>query len=299
MKPVSLELLNILKRRQWFLADCFTLTLSNGTVKRYTSGDQDITLNGQVFSAGKATGPYWDTSGDKAKITVTKGSSAQTLTIDCIPGGALIGTTPFLQAMHEGLFDGATFVVDRCFMPTFGDTRAGPIRMFAGRVAEVDAGRSIATFTINSFLELANLQLPRNIIQTSCTNSLGDASCQVDTSAGPIANAGTVVAGSTTTDVLTNSLPADQVASGAFTYGKVIFTSGANAGVSAGIQSVAGGSPQVIVLQGAVPAAPAAGDTFVASWGCDKTLGGNGCPKFANQARFRGEPFVPQPTAAA
>ena len=36
-----------------------------------------------------------------------------------------------------------------------------------------------------------------------------------------------------------------------------------------------------------------AGDAFTIYPGCDKTLGANGCAKFANTARFKGYPFIP------
>jgi hypothetical protein len=87
---------------------------------------------------------------------------------------------------------------------------------------------------------------------------------------------------------------------GTFDLGKITFTSGANNGLSQTIRQCVFGSPNVIALVGFFPSAPAIGDSFVLNYGCNKSFSDpNGCPKFANLARFRGFPFVPQPLVAA
>ncbi len=182
MKPVSQAYLAILASRQFFVADCITINLVSGATLCYTTGDQDIVLNSVLFKAGGQIGPYWDRSDNKSKCHWKVGVDVDSLVIDCIPGSAQVSGLPFLQAIHTGAFDGATFILDRVAMPTYGKTGAGFCRHFVGRVAQVDAGRGVATFTINSHLELLDQQLPRNLAQAGCLNNLGDAACGVSLS---------------------------------------------------------------------------------------------------------------------
>jgi uncharacterized phage protein (TIGR02218 family) len=74
----------------------------------------------------------------------------------------------------------------------------------------------------------------------------------------------------------------------------VTFTSGGNTGISATIKLA---ETTGLTLTYPLPALPAAKDTFTAYQGCDHTLAT--CrSKFANEANFRGFPFVPTPEAA-
>jgi uncharacterized phage protein (TIGR02218 family) len=82
-------------------------------------------------------------------------------------------------------------------------------------------------------------------------------------------------------------------ASGWFTGGRLVWTSGANDGLEARIVRHAGDG---LELRGAVRAAIAAGDAFTVTAGCDKAF--DTCRvKFSNAARFRGFPHMPGPEA--
>jgi uncharacterized phage protein (TIGR02218 family) len=296
MKPASSALQALLATRQFFVADLYTFAGGNlGTdVLRYCGGDLDVTANGFAYAAGGQTGPYFDRQDNKAKCHWKIGTAVDTLVFDVVPGSATVLGAPFLTAVRQGLFDGSELTLERVYMPTYGDTRAGTVRMFVGRVAEIDAGRSIATFSVNSQLELLNLQMPRNLFQPGCVNNLGDASCTVNLAS--YAVTGTVEAGATSSGFPTASL---SQAAGYFNLGKVVFTSGALAGLSRTVQYNAVESGyQTIGLVGYLPAAPAAGDTFTIYPGCDKTTGAGGCAKFNNLPHFRGFPYVPQPSTA-
>ena len=78
-------------------------------------------------------------------------------------------------------------------------------------------------------------------------------------------------------------------AAGYFDLGVVKFTSGANNGVARTVKRHTSG--QLVTLQ-PLPAAVANGDTFQVWPGCDK-LQGTCSGKFANLARFRGQPYIP------
>jgi uncharacterized phage protein (TIGR02218 family) len=285
MKPASTALQNLLANRQFFAADLYTFTLIGGTALRYCSGDRDITAGGHLFTA---QGPRIDRKDNKAKCHWKIGVEVDTLLFDVMPQAMdMVNGLPFLAACVQGAFDGAELQLERAFMATYGDTSVGTVIMFVGRVAEIDLGRAVATFTINSHLELLNLQLPRNLWQPGCVNSLGDASCGVSL---PSFAAGGITAAGSSASVIAASLAQ---ATSYFDQGKVTFTSGTNAGLTRSVKSSVAGSPGRIALLAPFPNAPAAGDAFTIYPGCDKTLGANGCAKFANTARFKGYPFIP------
>lgn len=291
MKPSSAALRALLATRQFFCADLYTFSGGNlgSAILRYCSGDQDITANGLPFSAGGATGPYFDRKDSRAIAHWKVGVDVDTLTLDVLPGTATVAGVPFLTAVTMGAFDGATFQVETAYMPSYGDTRAGTVLKFIGRIGEIDAGRSMATFNINSHLELLNIQMPRNLFQASCINNLGDSACTIHLSDFVVHC--TALSGSTASVVRAN---VSNGLVGYFDQGKVTFTGGALSGLSRTVKSCAFGAPGTITLLGPFPAAPSAGDAFDIFPGCDKTFNGvNGCPKFSNVANFRGFPFVP------
>ena len=299
MKPVSTELLALFATRQFFVADLYTLTgpLLGATPLRYCGGDRDVTANGFLYSAGGQVGPYFDRKDNKAKCHWKVGVEVDTLVVDVLPGLATIQGAPFLQVIQEGLFAGAELTLERAFMPTYGDTSRGTVIMFVGRVAEIDCGRSIATFTVNSHLELLNLQMPRNLFQATCVNNLGDTPCGVNLAT--YAQTGTVTSNSTDpTLVNTSSVTNVTTTPNYFVLGKIVFTGGANTGLARTITAYAGVNG-AFRLMNALPTAPQNGDTFTVYPGCDKTLGVDGCPKFANTARYRAEPNTPVPETAA
>lgn len=291
MKPLSPQLLAmLLSDADVFVADTYEFTLVGGGLLRYANADADLTVNGKLFSAGGIQiGPYFDTSGNRGKAHWGLGTNADSLMFDVLPGHAAVLGQPFLMACQQGTFDGATLRKQRLFMPTFGDTRRGPITLFSGRVAEVDVGRSKATFTVNSHMELLDQDFPRNLYQAGCVNNLGDTACGVNLNA--LAVACTVAAGST--NVLLNATLAT-TPTGEFDQGKVTFTSGTLNGISRSVKQALAGAPGSVTLLFPLPSAPAIGDTFNIFPGCDKTFAGtNGCPKFANTARWRGEDLIP------
>jgi uncharacterized phage protein (TIGR02218 family) len=271
----------------------------SSTILRYCSGDADINYNGIQYPAtgtygsnAGAGGPYFDRSGNKSLITQSIGTNVDTLTFDVIPGNALVNGQAFLKACHDGVFDGATLRLWRAYMPTYGDTTAGAILRFQGLVAQVDAGRSYATFIINSWLDLLNQPMPRNVYSAGCRFNLGDSSCGVNLNL--YAVAGTCAAGTSNSTIIAN-IAASNI--GYFDQGKIEITSGALAGLRRTVKQVSLGTPGTITLLGALPSAPATNDTFIIYPGCDKTFSGaNGCAKFNNQTRFGGEPLIPIPS---
>ncbi|HEX3747587.1 MAG TPA: DUF2163 domain-containing protein [Bryobacteraceae bacterium] len=298
MKPASPALIALLATRQFYSADLYQFDIFNGSVAEtnlyYCGGDKDIIWNGITWSSGHTgsnSGPFFDRKDNKAKCHWKIGVEVDSLVFDCIPGGATIGGEPFLSFCRQGGFDGAELTLYRAFMPTYGNTAAGTVIMFVGRVAEIDASRSLATFTVNSHLELLNQNMPRNLYQSACSNTLYDANCTLNQTSFGVS--GTVASGSTASVINANlSQPA-----GYFSLGQLTFTSGANQGFSGSVQSYTPGAPGMASVISPFPSAPAPGDTFTIYPGCNKLL--STCSsKFSNAVNYRGEPNIPNPSTA-
>lgn len=291
MKTASGALISLLASRQFYSADLYLFSLAGGGTLTYCGGDQNIVWNSITWTAGGTTGPYFDRKDNKAKCHWKVGVEVDTLVFDVLPGSSAVLGDPFLSAIRQGIFDGAEMTLYRAFMPTYGNTAAGTVIMFAGRVAEIDAGRSLATFTINSHLELLNQNMPRNLYQSGCVNALYDASCTLNMAS--FAVGGTAGAGSTQS-VINASLAQ---ATGYFDLGMVTFTSGANNGISRTVKTYIAGTPGTVSLIVPLPVAPAVGDTFTIYPGCDKQQ--STCQsKFNNLVNFRGFPYVPENSTA-
>lgn len=213
-----------------------------------------------------------------------------------------IGSVPWLSACRAGALDGAIVYVDRAYFATpvnavsgLPITPVGVLRVFAGRVAEVEFGRTGAVITVNSHLELLNVSMPRNYYQAGCRFKLYDPNtCQLNPASFGITTSLTQVGtGNFLTVGVTGVNPGG---SGTLALGKVIFTSGANAGVGRLIRSWSASAQQFEMIA-PLPFQPAVGDGCVLYPGCDKTT--TQCTAFGNLANFGGMPFIPAPEAAA
>ncbi|MGC2745780.1 MAG: DUF2163 domain-containing protein, partial [Candidatus Angelobacter sp.] len=199
----------------------------------------------------------------------------------------LVNGVPILQAIGQGLFDGAAFRIDRLFMDSNG-VQIGTVIRFSGFIGPVnELTRSYAKLDIEAGTKLLQMQLPAVILQPGCTNTLFDARCGLAKAS--FAEANVVQAGSTVNKLLSLSAKAD-----GYDNGQIAFTSGANAGLVKAVKQYLG---QFFIFNSPLPFAPSAGDAFTAYPGCDKTQA-TCTNKFANLANFEGFPYVPVPETA-
>jgi uncharacterized phage protein (TIGR02218 family) len=259
-------------------ADCFTIWLATGTVLTYTDLDMPVSLNGFVYQANSVL-----ISGLKYRASCGVNVDSQQVTIYARTSDT-IGGVPFLQAMQQGLLDGAEVQREKAFFSAWGAAPIGSVILFKGRVTQIDSiGRTSAQATVASDLVLLDVDMPRNIYQANCQHVLYGNGCGL--AAGTYSTAGTVATG--TTQARINWATVDI----RYQQGTIAFTSGANTGVTATIKSAGTGWMQ---LAYPLPYAPAVGDGFVAAFGCDRTMGT--CQsRFNNLAQFRGFPYVPPP----
>lgn len=291
MRAASNALVTLLRSSsEFFMADLLTITLLGGATVRLTTWEQALTVSGNTYSPGP---PTFARDLVTVSVGVTVDSMDLTIQVGVGAGAAQLAGVPWPQAVASGALDGARVVLERVFMASPGDTSAGTVVLFAGRVAEAQPSRDVVTLTVKSDLELLDTQIPRNLYQPGCVHTLFDGGCTLLKSS--YANALTTLAGATTTQVTATT----SRSTGYFDLGTVTFTTGALAGLSFGVKSftLSGGSTGTFQFVRPLPSAPTAGDAFTAYPGCDKSL--STCQtKFANSAHFRGTPFIPAPETA-
>lgn len=296
-------------------ADLYTInlvgSLNSGNPLLYTTADVDVTVPYGTPITYTSQDVQFDQSNNKSYGHWKVGLDVDTWQVIATPrypnpvtsyAGSTIGGVFWLSALRAGVLDGATVLVDRAYfdnrsggMPQGGNdiSPLGVINIFTGRVAEVDLGRTNAVISINSHLELLNINMPRNLFQAGCRWTLFDSGCTLTASS--FAKTGTAAA-NTSSNTLTSSDVATPSGSKTFSLGRVVFTSGNNAGFARGVRSWTAGSPSTFTLISPFPFPVLAGDAFTAYPGCDKSLGA--CSAFNNTANFGGTPFIPVPEAA-
>jgi uncharacterized phage protein (TIGR02218 family) len=282
MRPASPALIALLNSgEQFMMADLYTCTLVGGSILRYSGGPSAINANGNAYPLG----PKFERS--KTKLVI--GTQVDELDVRIYPEPTdLIGATPFLAAAWQGQLDGALLQLERAFMPGWGDTSAGTIILFAGRVSDIDATRTGIDLKCRSHLELLNMQMPRRLWQSGCTHIFGGSMCQFNRQNLAVSFA----AGAASTTAVITGPPSSATP---FNGGTIIGLSGANAGYSRTVANFASGASVTVKLAFLSPVA--AGDQFQLLPGCDKTLAT--CTNvFNNAIHYGGMPYIPTPETA-
>jgi uncharacterized phage protein (TIGR02218 family) len=282
--PELIAYLNALrgqKDARAIVADCYMFTLRTGLVLTYTGADVSISLNGFVFRANSIL-----VDGLRFKCEVGLNVDQQQITLTARSTDT-IGGVPFLQAIRNGLLDGAEIQRERAFLQTWTGRPIGSVVLFKGRVGTVDnVGRTTAQITVNSDLVLLDIDMPRNLYSPSCQHVLFDSGCGLVKNA--FGASGVVGVGSTNTVINWAG------STSAYRQGTLTFLSGANTGTTASVKDATSSS---LMLGYQLSMRPEAGDAFTVYQGCDHTKAT--CQaKFANLANFRGFPFIPPPTYA-
>ena len=280
----------LLANSQFIVVDLYTLSVVNTawasglsvtyTNYYYSGSDYDVVNGGHTFKGNDAI-----FSRDGLKQTIGLEVATMNITINATASMLVLGV-PFMQAITQGVLDGALVKVDRAFLNT-DHSVIGTVNWFTGHVAKASPSRNGASITINSLTDLLNVNVPRNVYQAACQNSLYDGACTLSRSSYSVAGTVSTITGTS----LTISGAAASQSAGYWTQGGIIFTSGAANGEARTVKSWVGG---VLTLLSPFPISPVAGDTFMIYAGCDKQL--TTCQtKFSNGANFKGQPFVPIP----
>jgi hypothetical protein len=311
VKPASPALVALLNSSTGFImADLYTFTLQGGATYLFSGAQTAITdtTTNRVFQLG----PRFERSLTKTVI----GIQSDELDVRIYPAPTdLLGSTLWAEAIWQGQLDGAELQLERAFMGAsgggYGDTSAGTVVLFAGRISDAEVSRTMISLKVRSHLELLNIEMPRRLWQPSCTFNFGDAMCGYNRVTGQNA-AGTstgngqlsfdCAAGST--EVLILGVPETTTP---YALGTIIALDGVNAGQSRTIASITPGVQVALKIGFLSP--PNAGDGFQMLPGCDRSLATCGgvfqqsrvTPSGYNPdnpERFGGFPFVPPPENA-
>jgi uncharacterized phage protein (TIGR02218 family) len=198
-----------------------------------------------------------------------------------------------IALLARGFFNRALYTMQRVFAADTTLAWTQPMTRFTGRVDSIDEiTRTSASLTIKCMLDDLDNPYPRDLLTTDCGAVLFDDRCGL--SAATYRLTGAASAGSTQNKLLSGLTNADDY----FTQGVVSFTSGTMSGLSYMVKSY---KSDVLVPAYPFLDAPAAGDTFTITPGCDKTLAT--CqskygydPSSGAAPFFRGMPFIPDPT---
>lgn len=257
------------------LAHCWRLARADGVVLGFTDHDRDIGFGGVIYAA--ATGLDAAERTAELGFAVGGGEVAGALTSAAITGDDIMA----------GRYDGARVEI------WLVDWRAPQHRLLldVGSIGEVS--RSDHAFTAELRSVMHRLDETRGgVYRAACAADLGDARCGVSLDRPEMRAAATVTApGDGRSGFRCDGLAG--YASGWFTHGRLVWTSGANVGAGFAVKlhhSLAGAVE--LLLWGETVQPLVAGDAFTVTAGCEKSL--ESCrDRFANTVNFRGFPHMP------
>jgi uncharacterized phage protein (TIGR02218 family) len=184
--------------------------------------------------------------------------------------------------LAAGRYDGASVEIWRV---NWSDV-SQRLLLAKGEIGEVRRDASGFTAELRGLAHRLNAAQGRHY-QFSCDADVGDARCTVNLNAGAYKGTGSVTAASDRRRFTASGL--GSFADGWFVGGRIVWTSGANAGLS---QTVKEHTGDALALWEAMPFAIAGGDGFTVTAGCDKRFAT--CKaKFSNGLNFRGSPLMP------
>ncbi|TPW32764.1 DUF2163 domain-containing protein [Pararhizobium mangrovi] len=249
------------------------VTRRDGVVFGFTDHDGDLTFAGTTFRA--ATGYEASEAESELGLAVATSDVA----------GAFSDAAITEADLRAGRFDGAEVAV---FLVNW----AAPESHMLLRTQEIGEVSGDGHAFNAELRGLANRleQVQGRVYARRCDAELGDARCRVNLDDPAFRGNGTVsTSGVDTCRVTGLNAFADRW----FRGGRLVFTDGANAGLSVAIEDQVGdGEETILSFWTPLSAPPDAGDAFTVTAGCDKTFTTCGA-KFANRLNFCGFPHLP------
>lgn len=268
-KTISDELKAHLAGGVTTLATCWKITRTDSQAFGFTDHQSNIVVGGVTYKA---------TTGMRATaVESSVGLSVDNLDVE----GLLSGSDVTESDLLLGKYDYATVEI---FLVNYADLSQGTLVLRKGTLGEVKLRRGIFLAELRGLTQ----RLIQNFIEAfsqDCRAKLGDSRCRINLA--PFTFGGSVSSAVSRRDFNSNLTQAD----GYFSYGKLTWTSGGNAGLSAEIlfSQSSGGR---VLLWLPMPFDISAGNAFTVAAGCDKNF--STCKtKFNNAVNFRGEPHVP------
>jgi uncharacterized phage protein (TIGR02218 family) len=253
---------------------CWRIARADSAVQGFTDHDRAVAFDGVTYEA--ATG-----------FTASEVQSALGLAVDNLSvAGALSSSGLNEAALAAGLYDDAEIEVWRV-------NWAEPtqrVLMRKGNLGQVKRGGLAFEAEIRGLAQKLNQPVGR-AFGYSCDADLGDARCTID-----LEDAAFHADGAVTSAIDARRFRASGLggfASGWFSGGKLVWSSGVNAGRAMEVKrhALADGIVTIELWQ-SMSETIASGDGFALTAGCDKQFAT--CKtKFTNQTNFRGFPYMP------
>jgi uncharacterized phage protein (TIGR02218 family) len=256
------------------LARCWIVTRRDGVVLGFTDHDCDLAVGvvtcraGTGFSASEASSRF-DLAVDGSEIS-----------------GAFSDDALSEADLAAGRYDAAevaTWLVD------WSDVGL-KILIARGVLGEVRREGQAFTAELRGLAD-ALAQDSGRLFTARCGADLGDNRCRIDLTKAAYRGSGVVTVIEGTSIVAVSGLGG--FADGWFTAGRMVWTTGANAGIAVEVKQhrIAAGEVRLWLWQ-AMAEPIAAGDSFTITAGCDKSFAT--CRnRFANASNFRGFPQIP------
>lgn len=252
------------------LATCWKITLTNGTVVASTSHVDDIVYDGVTYQS-------------VASYLASDVQTSHLLEIDNLElEGQLVSPAITEEALQAGLWDYASF---EWFEVNYNDLTMGRNLLRSGTLGEIKIDSSTFRTELRGLTQHLTRRIGRLITET-CPWTLGDARCTKSLAA--FTRTGVAVA--TVTDARrTFTMVTAGEAVDHYTYGKVTWLTGLNAGLSSDVKrSQADGT---VTLMFRTPYDIVIADTFTIVAGCAKRYQEDCIDKFANGVNFGGYPM--------
>ncbi len=264
MKSITPELKTLLDTGRYTQADLFTLTAVTGGVTRITSmPGLSVTWASQTFAHDNFMIERGTISSKRHMGSLDVDNVEITIRFNAAHSLAGLSLPVFAR---NGGFDGARLLIQKafCAVDSGGNTdptATGVIYLFEGRLDNAVVGRSTISLKLIADTKRLDQMVPRNTINLNCMNTHYDSACGLDEA--DFTHPGTLD-GVNSRSVM-HALMTQ--AAGYFSFGRILFTSGQNAGALRSI--IKWYADGTIVLSYPLDHMPQVGDGFSAIAGCD------------------------------
>lgn len=279
-KSATSAMLSALASENTYLCRIWRITLTNGTILRFTDLARSVSYGAATYAA--------DPGIRVSAVTQAVDGASQNATLEIALGSSSIQEAD----IRAGRLDRATFKLSA--IDWSAPDANGEIVLMQGVLSDIDFhDKGLASILIKGMLGSSN---PSNVGNETysklCRAQLGDSRCTKDLTALTYSGVVNTINGANPNSFTSTAMVSIQTDS-FFSGGVLSWLTGANAGTKSDIQNNVVSSGQVsLVLTPAYPIS--VGDTFSLQPGCDKKI--TTCKnKYNNLLNFRGEAYSPPP----
>ena len=269
MKQISTGLATHIAGEVTTLATCWKLTRRDNTVFGFTDHDSDIIVDSVLYKA-------------ESGFTPSAVQNSASLSVDNLDIEGMLSAGNITEAdIMAGLYDFAEIEI---FQVNYNDISHGKLKLRRGWLGEVSLVNQQFVAEVRGLTQRLS-QTIGELYSAACRATFADSRCKINPASYTVSG---TVSGVTSSREFIDSTRTE--ASGLFNFGKIIFSSGANNGLSMEIKEFISSGKITLVLP--MPYSINIGDSYNMVQGCDKTL--ETCAgQYNNVINFRGEPHVP------